>query len=73
MSKSKNPGNVPPANQPQFGPNDADAQAANLPHGAPASDKDPKGRLGNYTTAGEHAIVQPGGKQGSDRSSSKKG
>ena len=33
-------------------------------HGHPASDKDPKGRLGNFATAGEHAIQQPSGKNG---------
>lgn len=32
--------------------------------GAPASEQDPKRRLGNYGTAGEHPIEQPDGKQG---------
>jgi len=69
MSKSPNGGNIPPANQSPFPVDETPGKTPeNLPYGAPASDKDPKGRLGNYTTAGEHAIVQPGGKQGSDRS-----
>ena len=68
MAKPRKSGRVPPANQPPDPVKESTGQeASNLPHGAPASDKDPKGRLGNYTTAGEHSIVQPGGKQGSDR------
>jgi hypothetical protein len=34
------------------------------PEGGPASEQDPKRRLGNYDTAGEHSIEQPDGKQG---------
>ena len=36
------------------------------PHGAPASEQDPKRRLGSYGGAGEHPIEQPDGKKGSD-------
>ena len=36
-------------------------------HGAPASEQDPKRRLENYDTAGEHSIEQPDGKQGPNR------
>lgn len=35
---------------------------AGTPRGAPASDQDMKRRLGNFTTAGEHARV--GGRKG---------
>ncbi|MGI8979083.1 MAG: hypothetical protein ACR2FY_07655 [Pirellulaceae bacterium] len=35
---------------------------AGVPRGAPASDQDAKRRLGNFTTAGEHARV--GGRKG---------
>ena len=61
-------GPIPRANQSQFGPDKPlpktkEAQVA----GAPASEQDPKRRLGNYGTAGEHPIEQPGGKQGPNR------
>jgi hypothetical protein len=39
---------------------------ARKPRGAPAAEQDPKRRLGNYGTAGEHSIGQPGGKQGAN-------
>jgi hypothetical protein len=42
-------------------------------HGAPASEKDPKRRLGNFSAAGEHAIQQPRGKNGSQRFSESNG
>ena len=67
MAKPRKTGKVPPANQPHTPSESNQPTESTIPHGAPDSDKDPKGRLGNYTTAGEHAIVQPGGKQGSDR------
>ena len=35
--------------------------------GAASQEQDEKRRLGNYQTTGEHAIQQPGGKQGPDR------
>jgi hypothetical protein len=41
-----------------------DEPIAPSPEGAPASEQDPKRRLGNYDTAGEHSIEQPDGKQG---------
>jgi len=34
--------------------------------GAASQEQDEKRRLGNFETTGEHAIQQPGGKQGSD-------
>jgi len=62
------PAPIPKGNQSQAGRDDkAHAPNANVPHGAPASEQDPKRRLGNYATAGEHAIVQPDGKQGANR------
>lgn len=57
------PAPVPPGNQSQSSPQKSvreDTPAT--PHGAPASEEDPKRRLGNYGTAGEHPIAQPGGK-----------
>ena len=42
-------------------------KTAEIPHGTPASEQDPKRRLGNFGTAGEHPIEQPDGKNGSDR------
>ena len=59
---------IPKGNQPHYGP--AAAQEERAPpnsEGAPASEQDPKRRLGNYQTEGEHAIEQPDGKQGPNR------
>jgi hypothetical protein len=62
------PAPVPKGNQSQTGPEKADQpQTPTQPDGAPASEQDPKRRLGNYGTAGEHPIEQPSGKKGSDR------
>jgi hypothetical protein len=71
MSK-KHKGNsapTPKGNQSHFGPEKKPIEPE-LPSnrtGAPASEQDPKRRLGNYGTAGEHPIEQPGGKQGANR------
>jgi len=66
--KKRGPGPVPPGNQSPYGPqSETSDDAPQVPEGAPASEKDAKGRLGNYGTAGEHPIGQPGGKQGADR------
>jgi hypothetical protein len=59
---------IPSSNQPRYGPRQTqDVSAPRTPHGAPASEQDPKRRLGDYGTAGEHPIEQPGGKQGPNR------
>ena len=59
------PAPTPKGNQSHTGPETLVKQnIPNAPHGAPASEQDPKRRLGNYGTAGEHPIEQPDGKQG---------
>jgi hypothetical protein len=61
------PAPVPKGNQSQSGPQKSVLK--DIPKkskGAPASEQDPKRRLGNYGTAGEHPIEQPGGKQGAN-------
>ena len=61
------PAPIPKGNQSEAGPDKpAQPQTPVQPHGAPASEQDPKRRLGNYDTAGEHSIEQPSGKKGSD-------
>jgi hypothetical protein len=62
------PAPVPKGNQSHSGPQKSVLE--NIPEkskGAPASEQDPKRRLGNYGTAGEHPIEQPNGKQGPNR------
>jgi hypothetical protein len=61
-------GPIPKGNQSNAGPkqHQQDVPDKNA-KGAPASEQDPKRRLGGYETAGEHAIEQPGGKQGPNR------
>lgn len=69
MSKKHKGGSapVPPGNQSHSGTQKSVREVIRAtPHGAPASEEDPKRRLGNYGTAGEHPIEQPGGKKGSD-------
>ena len=62
---------VPPGNQSHSGP--AHGQQADTEHGKASqgdgafSEQDPKRRLGDYATAGEHAFQQPGGKNGANR------
>jgi hypothetical protein len=59
---------IPKGNQSQSGREEPAETPINLtPKGAPASEQDPKRRLGNYGTAGEHPIEQPNGKQGPNR------
>ena len=59
------PAPIPKGNRSQSGSQEPGAEPiAATPEGAPASEQDPKRRLGNYGTAGEHPIEQPGGKQG---------
>ena len=65
MSRKKKTtgGPVPPGNRPPGpGGDRAEDQPAVPPAGAPLSEQDEKRRLGNYQTTGEHAFVQPGGK-----------
>lgn len=76
MSHNKKAGRsapIPPANRPQIGPQDTEANApANEPHipggGAPFAEQDPKRRLGDYVGKGEHSFVQPGGRSGNNKS-----
>ena len=70
MSKKHKRGTapIPAGNQSHFGPEKPlpelkQAQSV----GAPASEQDPKRRLGNYGSSGEHPIEQPDGKQGLNR------
>jgi hypothetical protein len=67
--KNVGPAPVPPGNRSPFGPQPpaTDETQQPLPQGAPPSEQDPKRRLGNYGTAGEHPIDQPDGKQGPNR------
>jgi len=63
--KHTNP--VPPENQPKGGPAQTPGALGTdgeqtPPNGAPFEDQDEKRRLGNYGTAGEAPIKQPGGK-----------
>jgi hypothetical protein len=62
------PAPIPKGNQPRTGPQKSIKEGIPAsPEGAPASEQDPKRRLGNYETAKKHSIEQPGGKKGSDR------
>jgi hypothetical protein len=59
------PAPIPEDNQSPMGPKKPGKKStAKIPEGAPASEQDPKRRLGNYGGAGEHPIEQPSGKQG---------
>lgn len=59
------PAPVPKGNKAKNGPDiPGQPEPPIEPHGAPSSEQDPKRRLGNYDSAGEHSIEQPGGKQG---------
>jgi hypothetical protein len=66
------PAPIPKGNQSHAGNQRPELEEAPAtPHGAPASEQDPKRRLGNYGNAGEHAIEQPDGKKGSDHQASR--
>jgi len=69
MSKKHkgNRGHVPKGNQSRFGPRPLQHEASPTPASAPASEQDPKHRLGNYAGTGEHPLEQPKGKQGPNR------
>jgi hypothetical protein len=76
MSKKKHaPHPTPPGNRTTFGPGpnpateDEVAAGAQADAGAAASEQDPKRRLGDFETAGEHSLVQPGGKNDARRGS----
>jgi hypothetical protein len=67
--KKHQPGPVPPANRPHAGPDfgrDEPAEDEKAPdqagQGAAFAEQDPKRRLGDFETAGEHSFQQPGGK-----------
>lgn len=69
MSKKGHaPGRVPAGNQTTFGPGalvagpDEDVGDTTIKSGTGFEEEDPKRRLGDFTGAGEHAFVQPGGK-----------
>lgn len=67
--KKKHSDPVPAGNRPQAGPDSANERSggnAAPAEGAPFSEHDPKRRLGNYGTAGEHPIQQPGGLNDAD-------
>ncbi len=65
--KKRPPNNIPPGNQPKGSKfNRTEPAEQDTVQGAPFEDQDPKRRLGNYGTAGEHPIQQPGGKKDSD-------
>ncbi|MBX9677368.1 MAG: hypothetical protein K2X38_01305 [Gemmataceae bacterium] len=62
------PAPIPPANQSHIGPGDAiPPEGAEKPgsSGAAFQEQDPKRRIGNFETAGEHAMQQPGGRNDS--------
>ena len=70
----KGPAPIPPANQPQAGPalpadlTSAESDAGGKPtNSAGFHERDPRQRLGNFETAGEHSYVQPGGNHDADR------
>ena len=67
--KKGHTGPVPQGNKPKFGGSETTPSGGTPepPRGAPNTDQDPQRRLGNFETAGEHAIQQPGGKNDSDR------
>jgi hypothetical protein len=70
--KGHAPGKVPSGNRTPFGPGADDGRPAGdekAPDqaGAPFEEQDPKRRLGGFETAGEHAFVQPGGKNDAQR------
>jgi hypothetical protein len=76
MSKKKHaPHPTPPGNRTGFGPGATNPTAEESDTGTPDSagagfaEQDPKRRLGDYETAGEHAIQQPGGKNDAQRGS----
>ena len=66
--KKKHSAPVPPGNQSHSGPTDATGKPAKMGAAevSSAQEQDPKRRLGDYDGKGEHAMQEPGGKNGSD-------
>ena len=70
--KKKGHGPVPTGNRTHFGPS-TEAGPPTTDEKPPASEgvgdqeQDPKRRLGNFQGKGEHAVVQPGGKNHAQR------
>jgi len=62
------PGPIPAGNQSQTGPTPPapEQSVESSSGGASMQEQDPKRRLGDYTTEGEHSFVQPGGRNDSD-------
>jgi hypothetical protein len=67
--KKKHVHPVPPANRPQTGPPDEQAEVQPRPRNEQGTgneggfqEQDPKRRLGDFTGAGEHSFQQPGGR-----------
>ena len=75
MSKKHKGGSapIPAGNRSRSGPGQTvpENDSTKPAEGTPASEQDPKRRLGNYGTAGEHPIEQPGGKQGANKHDAK--
>lgn len=67
--KHKGGAPIPKGNQSRMGPQvePMEREPPETAEGAPASEQDPKRRLGNFGTAGEHPLEQPGGKQGANQ------
>ena len=68
MSKKQKGGApIPKGNQSRIGPHEEPVERQpEKVEGAPTSEQDPR-RMGNFQTAGEHALEQPGGKQGPNK------
>ncbi len=61
MAHKKHQAPIPPANKPRAGPaaSPDKGQKVSGHEGAPFNEQDPKRRLGDFQTAGEHARQQP--------------
>jgi hypothetical protein len=73
--KGHSPGPVPAGNRTHFGPGSEVGPPTEETHAgdAPADEQqDPKRRLGNFEGKGEHAFVQPGGKNDAQRNNKRK-
>jgi len=70
--KSHFPAPIPPGNQPRGGPQTDDRREEDQPAPPQTADEgsfeeqDPKRRQGDFTGAGEHPYVQPGGLNDAD-------
>jgi hypothetical protein len=73
--KGRSRGPVPAGNRTHFGPGAEAGPPTEERHAcdAPADEQqDPKRRLGNFEGKGEHAFVQPGGKNDAQRNNKRK-